>query len=64
MPIHLAIEKGNDKMLELCLSFPQVNVNIEQKIVKILRIYFNTIEKMTPLHIAIEKENVNAVRLL
>ena len=29
IPLHLAIEKGDDKMLELLLSNPQIDVNIE-----------------------------------
>lgn len=67
-PIHLAIENGDDKMLELLLASNDIDINIECKSVKDVEkpyIYIsNQVEKKTPLIVAVDEENVCAVKLL
>ena len=55
-------------MLELLLTSPKIDINIEYKISKDTDkpycYHVDQFEKKTPLQLAIENENVNAVRLL
>lgn len=68
LPIHVAVEKGDDEMLELLLTYNKIDVNAELKFVRDYQKPFeyivNQVEKKTPLQIAVEKGNSNAVRIL
>lgn len=55
-------------MLQILVSSNSIDVNIEYKFIRDLNIPYEytlyQVEKKTPLHIAVERNNVEAVRLL
>lgn len=67
-PMHAAIENHDDRMLEMLLSVDEIDINIPMTInASISKPYYfeqNTTEKKTPLQLAIECNNLNAIRLI
>lgn len=68
--LHVAVEKGNIEIVELLLSNPNININILSIskyffFIKIgIVVFFLIFVHRTALHIAIDKENMEIIKLL
>ena len=56
-PLHLAINKSNEKIVEILLSSPKIDVNIKTT-TELCQAH------QTPLHLAVLKKNIEIINLL